>query len=57
MSEFPEAVAKGKHISIYSPGILPAPTDGRAVVEAPARMHKWYATVIVKDGYVVKVVN
>ena len=52
---FKEAVAAGKKIRIYSPGPFPVPVNGKAVVEAPANYHKWYASVIVKDGYVVKV--
>lgn len=52
---FKEAVKAGRKIRIYSPGPFPVPVNGKAVVEAPARMHKWYATVIVKDGYVEKV--
>lgn len=52
---FKEAVAAGRKIRIYSPGPFPVPQDGKAVVEAPANYHKWYAQVTVKDGIVVKV--
>lgn len=52
---FKEVVKAGRKIRIYSPGPFPVPQDGNAVVEAPARYHKWYATVVVKDGIVVKV--
>lgn len=54
---FKEAVKAGRKVRIYSPGPFPVPPDGRAVVEAPARYHKWYATVIVKDHIVQKVVG
>ena len=53
---FKEAFAKGRRIEIYSPGPFPVPPNGRAVVEAPARYHKWYATVIVEDHRIVKIV-
>jgi len=52
---FKDAVKAGKLISIYSPGPFPVPVNGNAVVEAPAGYHTWYASVVVKDGYVVKV--
>lgn len=54
---FKEAVKRGDRISVYSPGIYPAPKNGKCVVEAPARYHKWYATVEVKNGYVEKVLG
>lgn len=54
---FKEAVKAGKKIRIYSPGPFPVPVNGRVAVEAPARYHKWYASVIVKDGYVEKVLG
>lgn len=54
---FKDAVKSGESIMVYSPGPFPAPTEGRTVVEAPARYHKWYASVIVKNGYVIKVVG
>jgi hypothetical protein len=52
-----EAVAAGKKVYVYSPGMFPAPQNGKTVIEGPARMHKWYAMVVVKDGYVVKVLS
>jgi hypothetical protein len=54
---FKEAFAKGRKIYIYSPGPFPVPPDGRAVVEAPAHYHKWYANVVVKDYLIVKIVG
>lgn len=54
---FKEAVKRGDLISVYSPGPFPCQQNGRVVVEAPARMHKWYATVEIKDGYVKKVLS
>lgn len=54
---FKEAFKKGKAIYIYSPGPFPVPANGRAVVEAPARYHRWYSTVIVENHKIVKIVN
>lgn len=54
---FKEAVKVGRKIRIYSPGPYPVPVNGRIVIEAPAKFHKWYATAIVEDGYIVKVVS
>jgi hypothetical protein len=54
---FKEAFAKGKDIYTYSPGPFPSPSEGRVVVEAPARYHKWYATVIVKNNKIIKIVG
>jgi hypothetical protein len=52
-----EAVAKGETVRVFSPGPFPCPTEGRVSVEGPhyPEPHKWYATVLVKDGNVVKV--
>jgi hypothetical protein len=52
-----EAVAKGEHVTIYSPGIGFPAVNGKEFVEGPhyPQPHKWYATVVMKDGLVVKV--
>lgn len=54
---FKEAFQKGRKIYIYSPGPFPVPQNGKAVVEAPSRYHKWYASVIVENGIIVKIVG
>ena len=54
---FKEAVKRGDKIKVNQPGFYPAPQNGKCVVEAPAKMHKWYATVELKNGYVVKVLQ
>lgn len=61
--EFKEAVANGKHVTIYQPGGLFNPPEaspcysGYAYVEGPhyPEPHRWYAEVTIKDGAVVKV--
>jgi hypothetical protein len=54
-----EAVAAGKQVSVYSPGPFPGQTDGEVSLEGPhyPEPHKWYARVLVKDGFVVKVIG
>jgi len=52
-----EAVAAGEDVRIYSPGPFPAPTEGSTTLEGPhyPQPHKWYASVTLKNGRVVKV--
>jgi len=54
---FKEAVANGDQVTVFSPGPFPAPSNGRTTIEGPhyPQPHRWYATVEVKDGIVVKV--
>ena len=60
---FKEAVAAGQKIRIYQPGGIFNPPEGAesytgtACAEGPhyPQAHTWYATVEMKDGYVVKV--
>lgn len=52
-----DAVAEGKEVAVFSVGPFPAKQDGQEYIEGPhhPEPHKWYATVQVKDGKVVKV--
>lgn len=52
-----DAVAAGKEVGVYCPGLGTAPTNGKAFLEGPhyPQPHKWYAEVEVKDGKIVKV--
>lgn len=52
-----EAVAKGEHVTVYSPGPFPANENGTEFVEGPhyPQPHKWYAQVTVKNGVVTAV--
>lgn len=54
-----EAVAAGERVEVFSPGPFPAPSSGKTSVEGPhyPAPHSWYATVIVADGLVTKVVS
>lgn len=52
-----EAVLQGKKVSVYSPSPFPCKQNGIEFIEGPhyPEPHKWYAQVIVENGYVVKV--
>ena len=53
---FIEAVRSGTQHSTYNPsGMFPTTQNGNDVVEGPhyPRPHKWYASVVVKDGVVI----
>lgn len=54
---FKEAIAKGEKITLYAPGLGTPAVNGTDFVEGPhyPKPHTWYAKVLVKDGYVVKV--
>jgi hypothetical protein len=54
-----EAVAAGKTVSAYSPGPFPCPENGRISVEGPhyPEPHKWYASIQVENGRVIKVLG
>ena len=54
-----EAVATGRKVEVFSPGPFGVKSEGRVSVEGPhyPEPHRWYASVQVKDGYVVKVVS
>ena len=50
-------VAGGKHY-VYNPsGMFPTTQNGTTTVEGPhyPKPHRWYASVVVKDGVVVSV--
>ena len=52
-----EAVLNGDTVMVYSPGMFPATRNGTEYIEGPhyPEPHKWYASVEVVDGKVVKV--
>lgn len=53
------AVAEGEHVRIFQPGPFGGdePDDGIVAVEGPhyPEPHKWYATVTLENGKVIKV--
>jgi hypothetical protein len=52
-----EAVASGKEITLFAPGLGDPAVNGNESVCGPhyPAPHKWYATVVMKDGKIVKV--
>ena len=52
-----EAVAAGKAVTIYAPGLGAPKDNGTEFLEGPwfPKPHSWYAQVEMKDGKVVKV--
>ena len=54
---FKEAVAMGKKITLFAPGLGTPKENGTEYVEGMhyPRPHTWYAEVEVKDGIIVKV--
>jgi len=50
-----EAVTKGEMVGVFQPGPFgPDVPDGDGVVEGPHGYHKWYASVTVEGGRIVK---
>ena len=57
-AELKAAVQAGRKLQTYNPsGMYPTCQNGTDVIEGPhyPKSHYWYASVVVKDGYVVKV--
>ncbi len=52
-----EAVKSGQEVTVFNPGFGVAPENGRSAVEGPhyPEAHKWYATIELVEGLVVKV--
>lgn len=52
-----EALAEGKYIDVYQPGLGSVPTNGTIALEGPhyPQPHTWYATGTMKDGKLVAV--
>jgi hypothetical protein len=52
-----EAVAAGKRVELFAPGLGTPKVNGIDFVEGPhyPEPHRWYAKVTMKDGVVVKV--
>lgn len=54
---FKDALAEGKIVDYYQPGIGSRPDNGTINVEGPhyPEPHKWYARCEVKDGKIVSI--
>jgi len=55
--QFKEAVATGKEVRLYAPGLGQPVVNGREFVEGPhyPEPHRWYAQVEMRDGVVISV--
>jgi len=55
-----EAVQSGQKVRVYQPGgMFPGETDGKVTLEGPhyPQPHTWYASVLIKDSIIVKVLG
>ena len=52
-----DAVASGRHVGVYAPGLGMPPANGRTCVGGPhyPEAHKWYAEVTLPDSIIVTV--
>jgi len=52
-----EAILNGKEVTVFQPFLGTVPLNGTVAVEGPhyPEAHRWYASVTLKDGKVVKV--
>jgi len=52
-----EAVAAGQEVRLFAPGLGSPKDNGTETICGPhyPKPHKWYATVTMKDGKVIKV--
>jgi hypothetical protein len=52
-----EALANGRSVDVYPPGLGTVPVNGRVALEGPhyPEPHKWYATGTMQEGKLVKV--
>lgn len=56
--ELKDAIKAGRKIGIFNPsGMFPCKQDGIEYLEGPhyPKPHTWYASVVMKDGYIVSV--
>ena len=53
-----EALAKGVNVEVFQPGLGTVPWDGIVPLEGPhyPEPHRWYATGMMKDGKLMKVI-
>lgn len=52
-----DAIAAGKKVTCYNPGLGTCPTDGKITLEGPhyPKPHSWYASGVMKDGYLISI--
>lgn len=59
LKELKQAIADGQKISIFAPGLGVPKQDGEEFVEGPhyPKPHKWYARVLMENGFIKKVLK
>jgi hypothetical protein len=52
-----EAIASGKNIDVFQPGMGTVPVNGRIALEGPhyPQPHVWYAEGTMQDGKLIKI--
>lgn len=52
-----EAIAEGRRVRVFQPGLGKVPVDGAVFLEGPhyPEAHRWYAQGILSDGVLVSV--
>jgi hypothetical protein len=58
--ELKEAIKNGKRVVAFQPGgMFPGVTNGRATIEGPhyPSPHRWYASIVLEDSVVIKILN
>ena len=52
-----EAVASGKRVTVFQPGLGTVPSTGMIAVEGPhyPEPHRWYASLVLENSKIVKV--
>lgn len=52
------AIAEGKVVTVFAPGLGEVPENGRASIEGPhyPKPHTFYGTAFIENGKVVKIV-
>lgn len=56
-AELKRAIAAGKIVTVFAPGLGTVPENGKVTLEGPhyPEPHRWYGTATVENGRVVKV--
>ena len=54
-----DALKNGEKLTVYAPGLGTVPNDGETTLEGPhyPKPHTWSARVMMKDGYISKVIE
>lgn len=55
--ELKQALADGKNVEVFAPGLGTVPINGTVSLEGPhyPQPHRWYASGVMKDGKLISV--